>query len=295
MLKSLGVICVLVLGLVAYVFEQDEHALESHRAKTLTHVEDGYKPDRDTPPWYRLFRWPEGATTWAVILTLAAIALQTKETARAANASVETVNQSKAQIAEMQKQIKDTRNKERARISIFQISPPHFDQPGRITNDINQIATSISMRVVIDGLTDAFNVSARGLLQVVSNPKEVGPLGHPLKIPTVIRRSENTASFPITGTGKTLDPSEGGSNLTSISVSDKKDVDAGTRNLRVVGSIDYEDVCLETITPFLLINFGSSIKVLGCLDSHVVDVGSTKAHEIPNIPWAGTEVGQAPH
>lgn len=43
--------------------------------------------ERHLPRWYRLFAWPEGVTTWAVLLTLLAIAEQTYHTRRAAEAT----------------------------------------------------------------------------------------------------------------------------------------------------------------------------------------------------------------
>jgi hypothetical protein len=40
--------------------------------------------ERSFPRWYRLFSWPEGITTWAVLLTLIVVAEQTRETSRSA-------------------------------------------------------------------------------------------------------------------------------------------------------------------------------------------------------------------
>lgn len=44
------------------------------------------------PNWYHIFSWPEGVTTWAVILTLLAIAEQTSETRKAAEAAARQVD-----------------------------------------------------------------------------------------------------------------------------------------------------------------------------------------------------------
>jgi hypothetical protein len=41
---------------------------------------------RNSPRWYRLFAWPEGITTWAIILTLLAVAEQARESAKATRA-----------------------------------------------------------------------------------------------------------------------------------------------------------------------------------------------------------------
>jgi len=104
MLKYL-VVFALVFGLAIYVSIQDEHAAqqpaqkatqpdkttpsdkanEDHPQKETTY------PERNTPNWYGFFRWPLGTTTWAIVLTLMAIAEQTKQTARAANISERAV------------------------------------------------------------------------------------------------------------------------------------------------------------------------------------------------------------
>lgn len=44
--------------------------------------------ERNFPTWYRLFSWPEGITTWAIVLTLIAIAEQTSQTRKAAEAAL---------------------------------------------------------------------------------------------------------------------------------------------------------------------------------------------------------------
>ena len=47
--------------------------------------------ERNFPPWFRLFGWPEGIATWAILLTLLAIAEQTHQTRRAAEAAEASV------------------------------------------------------------------------------------------------------------------------------------------------------------------------------------------------------------
>src|SRR5664279_5581796 len=54
---------------------------EYHPQENIQHAE------RHTPSWYGFFRWPSGTTTWAIILTLLAITEQTKQTAKAAEAT----------------------------------------------------------------------------------------------------------------------------------------------------------------------------------------------------------------
>jgi hypothetical protein len=54
------------------------------------------QPNGHPPSWYGFFRWPEGITVWAIILTLIAIAHQTHETAKSARASSEQVSIAKS-------------------------------------------------------------------------------------------------------------------------------------------------------------------------------------------------------
>lgn len=55
--------------------------------------------ERHLPRWYRLFGWPEGITTWAILLTLLAIAEQTHQTKRAAEASRDSIRLQQAEMA----------------------------------------------------------------------------------------------------------------------------------------------------------------------------------------------------
>ena len=47
--------------------------------------------ERHLPRWYRLFGWPEGITTWAILLTLLAIGEQTHQTRRTADLTERTL------------------------------------------------------------------------------------------------------------------------------------------------------------------------------------------------------------
>jgi len=92
---------VVVLGLAVFIARQDERAAQESAQKAADHQsaaaptktdEDHSKEDiadseRNGPSWYGFFRWPIGTTTWAIILTLMAIAEQTKQTAIAAKAT----------------------------------------------------------------------------------------------------------------------------------------------------------------------------------------------------------------
>lgn len=108
MRKYLAIFAVILL-LAAYVARQDDHAATGSAQPTANlssnavaakpneqHPEENVSDaERDTPSWYGFFRWPNGTTTWAIILTLLAIAEQTKETARAAKATEESVKSGK--------------------------------------------------------------------------------------------------------------------------------------------------------------------------------------------------------
>lgn len=90
-----------IFGLAVYVARQDERAAQEAAQNAahfgnktvLTKTEGEHSQgnvgntERNAPSWYGFFRWPNGTTTWAIILTLLAIAEQTKETAKAAKAS----------------------------------------------------------------------------------------------------------------------------------------------------------------------------------------------------------------
>jgi hypothetical protein len=100
MLKYLAVLAVLC-GLTVYVSVKDERAAEqsAQKAAELHKSTISAKPDeqhpqenienteRNLPSWYGFFRWPNGTTTWAILLTLMAIAEQTGQTKKATEAA----------------------------------------------------------------------------------------------------------------------------------------------------------------------------------------------------------------
>lgn len=103
MLKYLAGL-VLVFGLTVYVSIQDERSPQQTTQKpayadkgTLpTKADENHSqqnvpyPKWNAPRWYLvlspLFRWPEGPTTWVIVLTLLAIAEQSRESAKATQA-----------------------------------------------------------------------------------------------------------------------------------------------------------------------------------------------------------------
>jgi hypothetical protein len=105
MLKKYYVGLVLVLLTALYVSSQYQNHAERTTQQGAqfsdgsfgkahdNHSQENAKDAKWYPPrWYRLVTWPEGITTWALMLTLLAIAEQTKETAKAAKAAMKSAN-----------------------------------------------------------------------------------------------------------------------------------------------------------------------------------------------------------
>ncbi len=96
MLKYLAILAV-IFALACYVAVQDQGSTpkstqQGAPAANLSIAADAHQnhsnddaenTKRNSPRWHRLFSWPEGVTTWAIILTLLAVAEQAKESAKA--------------------------------------------------------------------------------------------------------------------------------------------------------------------------------------------------------------------
>ena len=101
MLKRLGlwkygIAVAIIFGCAFYVSQQYQHATEYCQEKVTKgrpspHKENPDKCAEDAekhfPSWYRLFSWPEGIGTWAILLTLLVISEQTNQTRRSAEVS----------------------------------------------------------------------------------------------------------------------------------------------------------------------------------------------------------------
>jgi hypothetical protein len=93
---------VVIFGLTIYVSHQTQQIAEQNKTQaastangsTASKVPNNQTPEipknpiRNTPFWYSFFTWPEGATGWAILLTLFAIAEQTQQTRKAAEAAL---------------------------------------------------------------------------------------------------------------------------------------------------------------------------------------------------------------
>jgi hypothetical protein len=126
MLKYLAAFA-LILGLAVYIACQDERTAQQS-AQNATHLgqnavaakadeqhpqENVGNPERHIPSWYGFFRWPNGTTTWAIILTLLAIAEQTKQTAKAAKAANDSVQEMQTSVALQKSSITNMRRQTR--------------------------------------------------------------------------------------------------------------------------------------------------------------------------------------
>jgi hypothetical protein len=103
-----AVAVIVILGFSVYVSHEDQTTrdqyeqkcaqLNARAASPTAHSEDCDKgaenAARHLPRWHGVFGWPEGITTWAILLTLLAIADQTSQTRRAAGATEDAVKAS---------------------------------------------------------------------------------------------------------------------------------------------------------------------------------------------------------
>jgi hypothetical protein len=93
-----------ILGLAVYINCQDiryaqdvaQKTVALHKSAAPANADEKYSPENVPAPerkapswcgWYDFFRWPNGTTAWAIILTLIVIAEQTRQTRKAAEAA----------------------------------------------------------------------------------------------------------------------------------------------------------------------------------------------------------------
>lgn len=101
MLKVYVLAIAAIVGMAIFVASQDEQAAHDSAQKgtnlpkvvspqkrmpIIENIEDA---EGHLPSWYGFFRWPNATTTWAIIFTLIALAEQTQQTRKAAEASLE--------------------------------------------------------------------------------------------------------------------------------------------------------------------------------------------------------------
>lgn len=175
MLKYVAIFAV-IFGVTVFVSVENrrdaQRAAQPINASTSPSAHDDHpqenakKSEPASPRWFGFFNWPEGITAWAIFLTLFAIAEQTKQTKKAAEAALISANAASAQIGEMRSQAGILRRqielmkeqsdlmvgKERAKLRI-ELEP---FRPTRSSDerDIYSVVGSVS----IYGYTEAFIV-----------------------------------------------------------------------------------------------------------------------------------------
>jgi hypothetical protein len=154
----------LVLGGCVFVSRQDQETRDKYEQKCsqfnasaippTRHQEDCEEGAEDAarhlPRWYRIFGWPEGITTWAILLTLMAIAEQTNQTRRAADAGADAANAAYGSVRFAEAQFELMKEERRARISIKAIGIQVQDPGSELWN----LVTNIEIRNL--GQTRAF-------------------------------------------------------------------------------------------------------------------------------------------
>ena len=223
-----------------------------------------HSPNQQFPGWYRLFTWPEGITTWAIILTLLAIAEQTAYTARAAEGSQASAEAGKRAAESAFSQIRIMKDKERARLVIREVDKPEVGSPERLMNDMRSV--TVRMRVSNEGNSKAFNVEAYGLLTLARDVKGVPyEMGLRQSIASIFdfTGQESSHYVYVSGLGE-LARGQGcttGHGLFFEQETIKRIRDGGLF-MQVSGMITYQDIFGESHqTPFLFIwrPFGNDI------------------------------------
>jgi hypothetical protein len=192
-----GMAVVIILGGCVYVSRQDQKTRDQYEQKCNQlnarvispsgHYEDCDKGAENAaqhlPRWYRFFVWPEGTTTWAILLTLLVIADQTTQTRKAAEAALASANSAKTQIEVMRTQAR------------------HMESQTRILGD-SVAETRRSVNVAVEQIEMAKN-KERARLEIEIEKFEYTPSTKQLfiqKIRWCIRLHGQSEAFIITST-----------------------------------------------------------------------------------------------
>jgi hypothetical protein len=129
---------------------QSQHAVTP--AAPITNNYYQQKGEEKPQGWWSLVSWPEGITTWAVLLTLGAITWQAWETRKAAVAALDNITMLKT--------------KERARLAVA-IEMEDFVEPNKWPiKDLFDLEVTFRISVENQGLTKAFEVAVFGAVMV---------------------------------------------------------------------------------------------------------------------------------
>ena len=116
---------------------------------------------RHLPRWYRMFGWPEGITTWAILLTLLAIAEQTEATRKSAEAALDQITMMKT--------------KEQADMVVAFRDDTFFHPTLWEVRGLHASTVNFEVLVRNDGMTRAKNVAFYGAVSVTPT-KEFPPM-----------------------------------------------------------------------------------------------------------------------
>lgn len=138
----------LIFALAIYVAVQDQRsaaksarhrtppangavAVDSHKSNAQ---KDAENTDWQPPRWHGLFTWPDGITTWAIILTLLAIAEQAGESAKATQAVRDSIPHQKSAADAALQNAQAVINAERAWLDIDFVRTGKSEYEFRVTN-----------------------------------------------------------------------------------------------------------------------------------------------------------------
>lgn len=191
MLKSFVAGIVVIVGLAIFVAVKDERSAQKS-AQNATHLNKGaasavadenhsqeniQDSKWDSIGWSGFFRWPNGTTAWAIILTLIAIAWQSDETRKAAESSEKQITLQSAALRQWVNVVP-------LGISI----PPTLKNPCEIT-----------VQFEIQNKTD-YLVTIKGVeFELIPNIHSIGKFEVNSDFPLVPRKSEDDSAFPFAG------------------------------------------------------------------------------------------------
>jgi hypothetical protein len=221
-LAVLGILVIAILAMSRYTEDRKQSDKDNaHQSSPATPIspddasETSENADKTEhpPSWIDTFAWPEGATVWALFLTLLVIAWQSAETREAAKATKKSANAAFLGLEIMM-------SKERARVSI------------EILEAILTGFPKVKYRIISHGPTHAFIEDTWMATRVIAEsemdwPKSGDIFGWTIPLPPIFKESEIEGEAFVFLTG-TADFKEG--------------IESGKTVLQVMARIEYKDV-----------------------------------------------------
>ena len=241
-----GIAIAVILCSSVYVSSQDQKTRDQYEQKCTqlnarsispsAHSEDCDKgaenAARHLPRWYRIFGWPEGITTWAILLTLLALAEQTSQTKRAAIATEDAARAAQDSVNVMREQNKAAQQKQRARI-VVKIIPAKLP--------ITQVLWQVKFQVENIGPTHAFDAWLYVKFEFTASP--VPPPIHQTKMLQHLPRIRAEKSRHVLTDPLVWEDVRNEARM--------QEVAAGKLFLHMRGTVDYQDIFGEPhVTPF---------------------------------------------